>query len=250
MAVSAPDEASLQRIVEGLPPGWAPAPRGVTPDDVQWRFGVARDDSLGFRVRDGDGFVTRVGEIDVAIGLLTMYLRRFVGYHAPGLVFVHAGVVAHEGRAIVIPGHSFSGKSTLVAALVRAGAVYYSDEYAVVGEEGHVQPYREEPVLRDQEGIRQPGVTVEDLGGVTGEDPVPVGTVVLTTYTPAASWNPTRLSPAQGLLALMEHTLPARDRPQQTLGALRRALENAVVLQGDRGDADRTAEVLLANRLG
>src|SRR5581483_1001800 len=43
-------------------------------------------------------------------------------------VFVHAGVVAWRGRALVIPGPSNSGKSTLVAALVAAGAAYYSDE--------------------------------------------------------------------------------------------------------------------------
>jgi hypothetical protein len=250
MAVSAPDAETLERIVEGLPPGWARAPADVAPEGVKWRFGVARDDTLGFRVRDGDGQVTRVGEIEVAIGLLTTYLRRFVGYHAPDLVFVHAGVVRHEGRAIVIPGHSFSGKSTLVAALVRAGAVYYSDEYALVGEDGLVRPYREQPVLRDQEGLRKPAVTIEELGGVSGDEPVPVALVVITTYTPAAEWNPARLSPAQGLLALMEHTVPARDRPQQTLGVLRQALEGAVVLQGERGDADRTAESILATRFG
>ena len=39
-----------------------------------------------------------------------------------------------RGRAIVIPGRTFSGKSTLVAELVRAGATYYSDEYAVEDE--------------------------------------------------------------------------------------------------------------------
>jgi hypothetical protein len=44
---------------------------------------------------------------------------------AEGLVFVHVGVVGWRNRAIVIPGRSLSGKSTLVLELVGAGADYY-----------------------------------------------------------------------------------------------------------------------------
>ena len=40
---------------------------------------------------------------------------------------LHAAAVAWQGRAIVIPGHSHAGKSTLTAALLRAGAGYLSD---------------------------------------------------------------------------------------------------------------------------
>ena len=59
----------------------------------------------------------------------------------------HAGVVGWRGRAIVIPGRSHAGKSTLVAELVRRGAVYYCDEFAVLHETGRVHPYRRTPVL-------------------------------------------------------------------------------------------------------
>ena len=64
-----------------------------------------------------------------------------VANYAPDRVFVHAGVVAWRGRALVLPGTSFAGKTTLVAELVRAGAIYYSDEYAVLDEQGRVHPY-------------------------------------------------------------------------------------------------------------
>jgi hypothetical protein len=33
---------------------------------------------------------------------------------------------------------SYSGKTTLVSELIRAGATYYSDEYAVIDERGRV----------------------------------------------------------------------------------------------------------------
>ena len=57
------------------------------------------------------------------------------------LIFIHAGVVAQDGVAIALPGVSFAGKTTLVSALVRAGAVYYSDEFAVIDKRGVVNPY-------------------------------------------------------------------------------------------------------------
>ena len=61
-------------------------------------------------------------------------------------VFVHAGVVGWKGHAIVIPGRSRSGKTTLVAELVKAGAEYYSDEFAVLDAEGRVHPFPEAAV--------------------------------------------------------------------------------------------------------
>jgi len=60
---------------------------------------------------------------------------------AKGLIFVHAGVVGWQNRAIVIPGRSLSGKTTLVLALVEAGTDYYSDEYALFDSEGRVHAY-------------------------------------------------------------------------------------------------------------
>lgn len=47
-------------------------------------------------------------------------------------ILVHAGVVARDGRAVVLPAPPDAGKSTLVAALVAAGFDYLSDEAAVI----------------------------------------------------------------------------------------------------------------------
>src|SRR5437588_1322341 len=67
-------------------------------------------------------------------------MKMYVAEMAPRRVFVHAGVVGVQGNAIVIPGRSMSGKTSLVSALVRAGATYYSDEYAVLDMIGRVHP--------------------------------------------------------------------------------------------------------------
>ena len=68
-------------------------------------------------------------------------MQRFVAEMAHRRVFVHAGVVGWQGKAIIIPGRTFTGKTTMVAELVRAGATYYSDEYAVFDLQGRVHPY-------------------------------------------------------------------------------------------------------------
>ena len=48
-------------------------------------------------------------------------VRASVGEESRDFVFLHAGVVGWKGKAIVLPGDSYKGKSTLVAELVRAG---------------------------------------------------------------------------------------------------------------------------------
>src|SRR6185295_19741358 len=92
-------------------------------------------------------------------------LRLFVAELATHRVFVHAGVVGWKGKAIVIPGRSYSGKSTLVAELVKAGATYYSDEYAVFDSRGRVYPFPKPLEMRASGDFKQVKVGVESLGG-------------------------------------------------------------------------------------
>jgi hypothetical protein len=152
--------------------------------------------------------------------------------------------VGWKGRAIVAPGHSFSGKTTLTTALVRAGADYYSDEYAVVDQQGRVHPYAEPLGIRD-EATYHGRFPVEALGGRAGVRPIPVGLVVVSQYRSGANWRPRRLSAGQGVLALLSYAVPARRKPQPTLAALQAAVSKAVVVKSHRGEADRTAELIL-----
>lgn len=66
--------------------------------------------------------LARTLDLNAALDALETDVERFVAEAARGYAFVHAGVVAWDDRAVVIPGSSHSGKTTLVAALVRAGA--------------------------------------------------------------------------------------------------------------------------------
>jgi hypothetical protein len=67
------------------------------------------------------------------------------------LVAVHAGAVAWRGRGVVLPGATGSGKTTLVAGLIRAGFSYLSDEAALVDpRSGRLQPFPKSLTLRPE----------------------------------------------------------------------------------------------------
>jgi hypothetical protein len=172
--------------------------------------------------------------------------QMFVAEMARPYVFVHAGVVAWRGRAIVIPGRSFTGKSTLVYELVRAGAAYYSDEYAVLDASGRVHPFPRPLALRASGARAAEKRSVESLEGKVGLAPVPVGLVVATEYHQGAAWQPQRLSEGLGVLEMLANTVPARTNPEQALSTLEATLQSASVLKGPRGEAADEASRILA----
>jgi hypothetical protein len=189
--------------------------------------------------------IARTAELEAALEAFESDLRLYVAERARHRVFVHAGVVAWRGRAIVIPGRSFSGKSSLVAALVRAGATYYSDEYAVFDARGRVHPFPAALSLRGGDGERPTRHAAETLGDGPGTRPLPVGLVAVSQYREGGRWRPRRLTAGQGVLALLANTVPARERPAAALATLQRALVAAPVLKGIRGEASEVADVLL-----
>jgi hypothetical protein len=172
-------------------------------------------------------------------------LRLFVAEVAWNRVFVHAGVVGWNGKAIVIPGRSFSGKSTLVAELVKAGALYYSDEYAVLDARGRVHPFLKSLEIRRQGDNRQTKLSVSDLGGHAGTKPLPVGLVVITNFKENARWRPRELSPGKGVLELLANTVSARRKPEQALAMLHQVAATAHIVKGVRGQAADIVPLLL-----
>jgi len=230
----------LDEIQPLMPPGWRRRPRS----EAQHRLGLLAEDHDVYSIYHDTICVHDAPGRKMALMMMDTQLEGYVALHSPDFIFVHAGVVAVGNHAIVMPGLSFSGKTTLVTALVEAGAVYYSDEFAVLDESGRVHPYPRRLTVRSPGG---PTVDryVEELGGIPGAQPLPVGLVVATQYVPQAEWDPSELSVGAGALAVFEHAVPARDRPEQTLRAIKTALNGAVIQQGERGEADELAGVLL-----
>jgi hypothetical protein len=241
------DDASLlQQAQQALPPGWSP----VTPDaPVDLVFSVSSD-ADGPRRR----FTLAVNGVAVASSLrvatvldeLESAARTEVARRAPGMVFVHAGVVGVNGRAIVLPGLSAAGKTTLVQALLQQGAQYGSDDYAVIDEMGRVHAYPRRLSIR-QGGHRRERVSAQDLAGAQElTNPLPIGLVAVTKYVLGATWSPQPLSAGQVAMALFSHTLAARERPEEAISLLGRAANSGLGLAGDRGESADCATQLLA----
>ena len=230
----------LVEVRARMPPGWRPGGRGRprrryavmhAPDGV-------RVDAEGETLGRG---LSHAGALDV----LESDLQLFVAEHSRAFVFVHAGVVAVKGRALVLPGTSGAGKTTLVRALIDAGATYYSDEYALLDARGRVHPYARALSVRAG-GDAKVRVAVDRARGEMGKRAVPLGVVVLTEYCKGARWHPLPMSRGEVVLALLSHTVPARERPREVMETLARAAGGATVgFRSVRGSADGVARALL-----
>lgn len=188
------------------------------------------------------------------VGRLADAVEQAVAEHTRLGVTVHAGAVGwrspHGEAALLVCGRSHAGKSTLVSALVRHGAVYLGNEFAVVDRDAHLHPL--------------PGPLVERVGGERHHtlprfDPCatshrwPVAVIAAATYRPWATWCPEELCGAAAALPVIENVLQAADATEDTMAVTAAVAEHAQVLVGERGEADLTAPLLieaLERRLG
>jgi hypothetical protein len=174
------------------------------------------------------------------------HIRLTVAEFAVGRVFIHAGVIAWKGKAVVMPGKSFHGKTSLTVALVKRGAVYYSDEYAILDAEGFVHPFPKMLSVRGEiDDYQQIDYPVEKFGGVAGTEKIRVGMVLVCEYKERSRWNPKILSPAQGIIETIMHTVPIRHNPQFALEVFNKLAGDAVFVKSKRGDVSKSADLIL-----
>src|SRR6266849_2373913 len=241
-------ENLLAPLIRRFPAGWKPETSTIVErlysiigDSIGRSFSVRRFGLLYGDVQQ----LARTMHVDDLHEALESDMDFFLAQAARQRLFVHAGVVAWKGQAIVIPGRSQSGKSTLVKAFLQAGASYYSDEYAVFDRRGRVYPFPRPLSIRGDSGQIRSRLSAESLGCQTGTDPLPVGLVTLTRYKAGSRWKPKALSAGRGTLGLLANTLAARNQPDRALATLGRVARQAPVLTGTRGEADETVESLL-----
>jgi hypothetical protein len=244
--VNSDDAAILERIKGCLPPVWEPA----EPPFVDYLFSLGVGSTRGnvryyHMLHAGLRRAARCLDLDELFITLEDELALYVAEWAKDRVFVHAGVVGWQGRALVLPGRSRAGKSTLVRALLAAGAHYYSDEFAVLDGAGRVHPYARKLSLRQPDGQPVERLSAEELGAPVGKEPLPVGLVALLRYRDGLHGELRKLPAGKGILEVLDHTVPARSRPELALPVLGRLAPGAPHVKGLRGDADETARFLL-----
>ena len=214
--------------------------------DAGYRFGFDLKDGVYYLFQNGQQTNYSVSEF-VLFKYFNSVLRVTVAENAVDTVFLHAGVVGWKRKAAVFPGRSFKGKTTLVVELIKLGAEYYSDEYAVIGLDGKVSPFPRDLSLRSYV-VEHDEVDIAPsvFGARIGVEPLNVGFVIITEFDEQAVWQPQRMSTGRGILETIPHTIPIQADTQMSLNILNLAFANAIIAKSLRGDARRDAVSILA----
>ena len=208
---------------------------------------------------------TRIGMVPsfqwVAAGLF-WYLNRTVAARPTDLLLLHAAAAEREGRVVICAGRAGSGKSTLVAGLVRGGFGYLTDEITALTSSLSVAPYPKPVSLEPQSlpllpGLRPPPIPgpVDPLapwqvppdslrpGAVAAGGTLAV--VVLPDVEPGARLTATRLSAADALVALMHSSFHRGAAAGPALPRLRRIADSVPCVRLRYGDLDDVHDWLL-----
>jgi hypothetical protein len=241
------DETGLglcQRLREALPPEFT-APVKPTTVAVAYRVTTVsppgQSESSEFVIRCDDMAVFATSVDEELFWWLWRDIDQVVARRAPRLLFVHAAVVGWRGVGIVIPGRGTIGKSRLCTELVRCGAVYYSDAFAVLDEQGLLHPYRG-MIGRSIEGINQ---NMRLLREEETAEPLPIGLIVSGAYDADTLWQPAVVRGPHTALTLVDSTVLPREQAAHLPQIVAKAAADAVGLRGARSEAKQVAAMLL-----
>ena len=176
---------------------------------------------------------------DAAWDRLESDLGLFTAERLADRVAVHAALVVVDGAAIVLPGRSFAGKTTLGLALADAGATLASDEYALVDPSSGLVTGWPRPAR-----VREGGTSSRRVPLAGAIEPVPVALVAFLRHEDGATLETSPLSRADAVIAVLDETVCARSRPDLALDAAL-AITHGGLLRGVRGEAAEAATWLL-----
>ncbi len=158
---------------------------------------------------------------------------------------IHAGTVVYNDKAIVVSGKSGSGKSRLVQEILRRGAEYSSDEYAILDPQGYVHPYPRALMIRKDSDQQYP-VLPSELHAKVRAQPAPAALFLFLRFEPdAAGLDVQPLERSEFLIRLLQSTPQViADRPD-VLAPVLAAAARAKSYTGVRGEVSRAVEEIL-----
>jgi hypothetical protein len=202
--------------------------------------------------RSGDGYRVEVdGELtefaltvgDAALATVKA-LDRAVVLRLSALRAVHAGALLIDGKALLLPGSSHAGKSSLVAELLCRGASHFSDEYALIDDNGLAHAYPR-PLLLRNGSPKQSLVLPKELNARFATDPAPVGWILALDYVPGASWKIHELSQSEAVLLLLRNTPHELEKSPGMVDLFLGVAARAKCFEGERGEAAEAAIYVL-----
>jgi len=243
--VSLPDEAFYGEFQAALPAYWKTIETrdaSLCLQIVEYESGTRATPTYELRING----VTVAPELNraAASDLLHEKLNYYLGEFSDKFAFIHAGVVRWQDEVILLPGRSHAGKTTLTAALVRAGADYISDDLAVIGPGATVQLLSQPMRLRadvaggfDLSACSQPDLLATDHAPIAG--------IVFLQYCAGQNLRLQTLSKGEATQHLLANSMNARHQPQLVMQYCAAAAQRAWCAQGVRGDAAQAADYIL-----
>lgn len=232
-----------------VPACWLPIAelRGV---DLQFSLAFGDNHGVwGYRLFVGGELVMGTSQLEQFVAPAAKRIHWEVAQASRSEFFLHAGVVGVEGKAVLLPGRTFSGKSTMVRELLRLGMTYYSDEYALVTDSTvpMIRAFPRQLSLRpDMSGVDEPEGNF--LGAAPPE--IAVDSIYFLQFLPEVEWRTDALSAGQATLKLFENSLVAQTRPAELMQALGRLCGLASCFEGIRGEGSLAARLLVSEVLG
>ncbi len=222
-----------------------------------------------YAVLDNDILVTTSPSRFVAAGTIHWLANQGAVTSAdPGTVQLHAGGVQRGRVTLALPAPMDSGKSTTVAALVRHGYSYLTDEIVELGPDGDIRRSYPKALSLDRSSVDLLGGIAEPFPGADREPqwhvpaswlgpaaepvlPARVDAIVFPVYAPGSEAQLLPMSPAEAVVLLAESTFRFPERSARSMPVLSDLAERvpAFRLLIDDLDEGVTAVTALADDL-
>src|SRR5579872_52571 len=207
-------------------------------------YSLESDESRGtYAAYIGSRRLIQASNLDRVVDFVRSHARHAIAENSLERLFVHAGAVGWRGKAILLPGKSHAGKSLLVRELICAGALYFSDEFAVLDSDGFVHPFALPLSVRTLNG--KVACHANELGANTAVEPLPVGLLLFTKYKAGATFQPARLTEGRAVLELLKHIVAVRNCPRTAVRIAKSVISGCEVLHSIRGEARSITQALL-----
>ena len=161
----------------------------------------------------------------------------------PSKIYLHAGAVVWNNLGILVPGTSFSGKTTLVKELIKSGATYYSDDCIILDDQHNMLPFPRDLAIRTDNGriFRD----AANFGAKNGQGKVKVNLILFAAFEEGGIWQPRKMLPGETVLGLLDnfyYKSSVGNAPREIIGNLTGLTRQADSFGGRRGDAQQVIE--------
>jgi hypothetical protein len=239
---------------EEYPEIWAP---GLPP---QYSIVERRSKGPRFHLFYGNEVMLSTSRLESLLSHMIWHVNHLSLRTTGDFFLVHAGAVSTpSGEGILLPARSGGGKTTLVAALLREGFLYLSDEAGAIDPISRkLYPYHRALTLKKGHATDFPELYghgngfdwIEGVKWVHPEDiypggigtPCPIRLLVAPEYVPGAPTELTPLTPAQGAMELLTKAINLvryRSRALPLVADIAREAPSFRLISGDLGEAVR-----------